>query len=167
MALTLSIIPGNNAGSVQGGVAENFVAVVTNSGSSSVTLTSLSVSEPSGTTILQQPQFLTPGQPYALSYPTLAAGATSYFPFQAVFTSPAVAGPSPQNPGGAAPSSSAATPDANFYLQLQSQASDASVASALILVPVLSTIPPFQLAAGGGLQLSQGFNAVNFIVAFA
>lgn len=173
MALTLEIIRGQGSATIGVGAPENFVAAVTNAGATSVTLASLSVTEgvfggtvPSGSVIVGQPKYLAAGMPFASSNPTLSPGTTYYYPFQATFTSPAQSGPSPQAPGGSAGSSNANTPQANFILSLQSVSSDATVASAFLMVPVLSGIAPFPLATGGGLQLSQGFNLVNLLTSF-
>lgn len=168
MALTLSIIPGANAGNVVAGQRANYVASVTNSGSSSVTLQSLATYAETGIGVtVGQPNYLTPNVPVGVGNPTLAAGATSYFPFEVVFQTPNFPGPSPQQPGGSAGTSAAAVPvDSSFVISLQSLSSDASVASAQLLVPVLSTIAPFPIAQGGGMQLSSGFNLINLLTSF-
>lgn len=167
MALTLSIIPGARASSVVAGQSINYVASVTNSGSSSVTLQALAAFTDTGTAVsVGQPHYLTPNVPVGVGNPTIAAGATSYFPFEVVYQTPYVAGPSPQAPGGAAPVGMAMPTDAQFIISLQSLSSDASVASASLLVPVLSTIAPFPIAQGGGMQLSSGFNLVNLLTSF-
>jgi hypothetical protein len=166
MALTLSIIAGSPSTAIGNGTC-NFVASVTNSGATAVTLQSLQVSETSGGAVVDQPVYLTPNTPVGVGNPILLPSTTYYYGFQVVFVSPAIAGPSPQNaPGGAAPSNNAVTPDASFTLQLQSLSSDATVASASLTVPVLSTIAPFPFATGGAMQLSQGFNLVNLLTSF-
>jgi hypothetical protein len=167
MALTLAILPGNNATNVVANQTMNFTAAVTNSGSTSVTLQSLQVAESTESDAqLSQPVFLTPNTPVGVGNPTLLPGATYYYGFLGVFSNPGI-GPSPQAPGGAAPSNKGANADAFFTLQLTSQSSDGTVASASMLVPVLSSIAPFPLAQGGALQLSQGFNLINLLTSFA
>ncbi len=159
MALTL-VVSAVNQGSTVAGQTEPFLIALTNTSSSSVTLSNLVVYGPIGVTV-GQPSYLAPNMPVGLGNPTLTAGGTSYFGFQAVFPTPAAAGPSPNNPGGAAPAPAAATPYANFTLQVQAQASDGSVASASLMVPVLSAIPPFPLPQGGALQFNQGANLIT------
>jgi len=167
MALTLSIIPGARASSVVAGQSINYVASVTNAGSSSVTLQALATFTDTGTAVsVGQPNYLTPNVPVGVGNPTIAAGATSYFPFEVVYQTPYGAGPSPQAPGGAAGSQNAMPTDAQFVISLQSLSSDSTVASASLLVPVLSTIAPFPIAQGGGMQLSSGFNLVNLLTSF-
>lgn len=168
MALTLSIIPGARASSVVAGQSINYVASVTNSGSTSVTLQSLATYADSNCSInVGQPNYLTPNVPVGVGNPTLAAGATSYFPFEVTFLTPAIAGPSPQAPGGTLGVTNASYPlDSSFVIYLSSLSSDSTVASAQLLVPVLSTIAPFPIAQGGGMQLSSGFNLINLITSF-
>jgi hypothetical protein len=113
-----------------------------------------------------QPEYLTPNVPVGVGNPTIAAGATGFFPFEVVFLTPYGAGPSPQSPGGAAGSQNATPADSEYVISLQSLSSDATVASAQLLVPVLSTIAPFPIAQGGGMQLSSGFNLVNLLTSF-
>lgn len=169
MALTLSIIAGNAASSVVAGQSVNYVASVTNSGSSNVTLQSLSTfAESSSGVTVGQPTYLTPNVPVGTGNPTLSAGSTYYYPFQVVFPSPNFAGPSPQMPGSPAGTSTASVPtDSVFAINLQSLSSDSTVASASLLVPVLSSLAPFPVAQGGGLQFSSGFNLINLLTSFA
>lgn len=166
MALTLAILPGNNATNVVANQTMNFVAAVTNVGGSPVTLQSLQAYELTESDAqLSQPVILTPNVAPNVGNPVLLAGVTYYFSFYAIFSNP-LPGPSPQAPGGAAPFTNASNADATFVLGLQSLSSDGTVASAQLLVPVLSSIQPFPLAQGGALQLSQGANAVNFLTSF-
>jgi hypothetical protein len=53
------------------------------------------------------------------------------------------------------------TPDATFILQAQSLVSDGTVASVSLPVPVLSSIAPFPVPAGGALYLQQGSNLMT------
>lgn len=169
MALTLAILPGTASSYGVGGRTNNYVASVTNSGSSSVTLQSLATYGESNTCMnVGQPQYLTPNVPVGVGNPTIAAGATSFFPFEVTFMTPNMPGPSPQAPGGNLGAVTAYVPgDSVFGVTLQSLSSDSTVASATLLVPVLTTIAPFPVAQGGALQLSSGFNIVNFITSFA
>lgn len=167
MALTLSIAK-TSPGSIVAGQSMNFTVAVTNTGAAAVSLSSLAVNESTESDAqIAQPNFMTPNVPVGVGNPVLNAGATSTFPFQVVFNSPYLAGPSPNNPGGAAPGPAAANPDAQFTLQAQAQASDGSIASTSLLVPVLSAIAPFPLAQGGAFQFGQGFNFINGLMLYA
>lgn len=169
MALTLAILPGsaNNVGS--SGQMRTLTASVTNSGATSVTLQALTVSgDGTGVNVLGQPDFLTPNQPVGVGAPTIAAGATSFFPFRVEFLAPNFPGPSPQSPGGAAGVGNAAVPnDSAYLLNLTSLSSDGTAAAASFQVGVASTLFPFPIAQGGAMQLYSGFNLVNFITSFA
>lgn len=167
MALTLTIIPGHGATSVVAGQTVRYVASVTNSGSSSVTLQGLAAYADTANAIsVGQPEYLTPNVPVGVGNPTLTAGSTYYYPFSVTFQAPYFAGPSPQTPGGTQGSQIAAPVDSQYVINLQSLSSDSTVASAQLLVPVLSTIAPFPIAQGGGMQLSSGFNLVNLLTSF-
>jgi hypothetical protein len=166
MALTLQILAGNNGSNVVANQTMNFVASVTNSGATSVVLQSLQVAESTESDAqMSQPQYLTPNTPVGVGNPILLPGVTYYYSFLGTFSNP-LPGPSPQAPGGAS-TNRAITADPFFTLQLTSQSSDGTVATASMLVPVLSSIAPFPLAQGGALQLSQGFNLVNLLTSFA
>lgn len=169
MALTLSIVPGYGATSVVAGRTVNYVAAVTNAGSTSVTLSSLQTyCESSSGISVGQPAYLTPNVPVGVGNPTLTAGTTYYYPFSVSYETPYSPGPSPQMPGGTQGVAVASVPsDSVFAISLQSLSSDSTVASTTLLVPVLSTIAPFPVAQGGALQLSSGFNLVNFLTTFA
>ena len=170
MALTLSISAGYGATNVAAGMQVTFVASVTNSGATAVTLNGLWVSRENGTNVRTgQPTWQTPGVSVGAGYPTLAAGSTYNYPFSVVFQTPNMAGSSPNNaPGGSAPSNNAAYPlDSGFSISLNSLSSDSTTASAAFFVPVLSTVAPFPIPQGGALQFNSGFNAVNFFTTFA
>lgn len=168
MALVLTIVPGFGANNTVAGRPNNYIASVSNTGSSSVTLQSLSAYADAGSCInVGQPQYLTPNVPPGVGNPTIAAGATASYPFEVTFMTPNYAGPSPQSPGGTAGSTAGLPSDSVFGVYLQSLSSDSTVASATLLVPVLSAVAPFPIAQGGGLQLSSGFNLVNFLTSFA
>lgn len=168
MALTLSIVQGafNN---YVAGQPVSLVASVTNSGSTSVTLSSLAIyADPGSCSFLGQPVYLTPNMPVGLGNPVLTAGSTYSYPFEVIFQAPNLAGPSPQAPGLAAGSGVAANPSASVArLTLQSLSSDSTTASVSLSVPVLSTLYPFPVAQGGAMQLSSGFNLVNLLTSFA
>lgn len=168
MALVLSIVPGFGAGNTVAGRPNNYIAAVSNTGSSSVTLQSLSVYADGGSCInVGQPQYLTPNVPVGVGNPTIAAGATANYPFEITFMTPNYPGPSPQSPGGASTASMALPGDSVFGVYLQSLSSDSTVATAALMVPVLSAVAPFPVAQGGALQMSSGFNLVNFLTSFA
>jgi len=164
MALTLVIIP--PAQPVVANQTMNYVASVTNSGATSVTLSALVASELTESDAqLAQPLFLTPNVPPGVGNPVLLPGVTYFYPFQAVFNSPLMAGASPNAPGGSAPSSSAVTPDAIFGLSLQSQSSDGTIASVTQQVAVQTAAVPFPIPLGGALQMYAGANLINFLTA--
>lgn len=162
MALTVALAAVNQ-GSTVAGQAKAFTVTVTNTGAAAVTLTSLVIGGDIGV-IVGQPVYLQPNVPVGVGNPILAAAGSATYSFACVFPSPYSAGPSPQNPGGAAPISLAPMADPFFVLQAQAQSSDGSLASGTLFVPVLSTISPFPLAQGGALQFGQGFNFINFIM---
>lgn len=163
MALTVAVVqslPGNTFANA----TVNFVVAVTNTGSSSVALNGLSVNASAGDPVsISQPSFLVPNVPVNVGNPSITAGATSYFPFQAVFRMPINPGPSPQNPGGAAPFAGAYPADPFYFLTAIAQASDGSVGTGSVFVPVLSTLAQ-PVASGGAFQWQQGFNLINGIV---
>lgn len=162
MALTLAIAQGNPAGApIVCNQPTNFTITVTNTGSSAVSLQSLSVAESTESEAsISQPNFQTPSTSIGSSgFPVIAAGASVTYGFPVVFTSPNMPGPSPNNPGGAAPESRASTADALFTLQAQAQSSDGSVATTSLTVPVLSAVAPFPVPAGGAAQFAQGADA--------
>lgn len=109
-----------------------------------------------------------PNQPVGSGNIVVPLGGTAYLPFSVVFTNPYGAGASPQAPGGANPSNSAANADPVFSLvatlsyALGSGANQVT-ASWPLNVGVSSTITPFPLAQGGGLQMQSGMNLVNFL----
>lgn len=163
MALTL-VISAINPNSAVAGQVEGFNLAVTNSSASQVTLSSLVTGAVDPGLTVGQPNYLTPNMPIGLGNPVIAGGATANYPFQVVFNTPAASGPSPNNPGGAAPGPVAATPRANFTLTAMAQASDGSVGSTSLMVPVLATIPPFPLPQGGALQFDQGANLITLAI---
>jgi hypothetical protein len=168
MALTLAILPGaaQNVGSAQQMLS--LVASVTNSGASSVTLQSLVASDDYGPSTVGQPDFLTPGNPVGLGAPTILPGATSFFPFRVAWNMPTAAGPSPQAPGNAAAAAAAAVPSRSISnISLVSLSSDGTVATVTTSLPILSTLYPFPTAQGGAMQLSSGFNLINYLTSFA
>ncbi len=149
-------------GSTVAAQSEPFLVTVSNTGTAAVTINSLAVSADVGV-VVDQPSYLTPNVAVGLGNPVLNGGASLSYVFNAIFFSPAAAGPSPQAPGGAAPSENAQTPDANFSLFAVVNTSDGSVVSGSLNVPVLSTIAPFQVPTGGALYLQQGFNLINLL----
>lgn len=161
MALTLAIV--NPASPVLAGQVAHFVVTVTNTGASAVTLQSLAISETTESDAqIAQPEYLIPNVPVGVGNPVLAAlTGTASYGFRVVFSSPYSVGPSPQNPGGAAPDARAQSPDAIFTLQAQSLSSDGTVAAASAQVTALATIGLTQSAIGGALQMSAGFNLIN------
>lgn len=162
MALTVTLAAGAGSTSASAGRQLNFVATVTNPGAAALSLSALQILCKGGDARIGQPQYLTPNVPAGTGNPVIAAGASAAYAFQAVFDSPYGAGPSPNNAGGASPSSP--IPDPFFCLQAQGQDSSGAVFSSTLFVPVLSTIAPFPLAQGGAFQFGQGFNFINGLV---
>lgn len=144
-----------------------FTVTVSNTGSSALVLSLLSVAESSkvGATI-GQPQFLTPQMPVGAGNPSIAAGSSLTFPFQVAFPSPNTPGVSPNAPapGPAGMMTGQPPPNNAVVLVATAQTSDGSVASSSIVVPVLSATAPFPLPQGGALQFGQGGNLINGII---
>lgn len=163
MAVNVSIAKGAPGGSTVGNQTMNFVVTLANTGSASLTLNSLTISEATNTGTVQvgQPNYLVPNVPVGVGNPTLTAGGSSSFPFSCVVTSPVVPGPSPQAPGGAAPSNPAFYPNADLSLLATSVTSDGTVSSGSIIFPVITAT--FPQSNGGALVQSQGFNLVNLL----
>lgn len=161
MAITVSITEGSPGSFAVGNQTMNYTVTVANSNASSVTLTSLSIADSRKQSNLSQPNYLTPNVPVGVGSPVIAAGASVSYGFQCVFNNPVMPGPSPQAPGGAAPTNEAYYPDSVFALQATSYTSDGTVAYGELSVPVLTKDIPQD--SGGALVLSQGFNLINFI----
>lgn len=169
MPLTLTLSrAGVRSDSAQGS-SNTFMVTVSNSGATALTLQSLSVHETSSTGAhVDQPTYLRPNMPVGLGNPVIAAGGSASYVFSAAFPQPAGAGPSPQNPGGAAGHGNTnPAPNSTVTLRAECLSSDGAVSSTLLSAPVLSTIAPFPVAQGGGMQLTSGFNLVNYLTAFA
>lgn len=162
MALTLQILAGSNARSPSADRAVNYVGAVTNAGSTSVTLLSLAVFADLPGARVEQPFVGGNGAPGTV--PVIPAGETQYFPFSVVAFSPNPAGPSPQEPNTQRGNGAAST-DSSINLSMQSVSSDGTTATTTFFLPVLSP-GNFTPGEGGALQMSQGANAVNFIMAF-
>jgi len=160
MALSV-VLSRPSSGSVIVNQNTQFTAAVTNTNASAVSLLSLSISESTESDAqISQPVIFAPNTPVGTSNTVIPSGATAYFNFSVIFNSPGV-GPSVSNPGGAAPFNSAITADPFFILQAIGQTSDGSVFSSTLLVPVLSSIAPYQVSQGGAFQFSSGFNLIN------
>ena len=167
MALTLSISPGFDGVNPIASDQITYIANVTNSGATAVTLSSLQAYAQGGAFVGAM-QYLQPNVPVGVGNPVLLPGTTYSYPFLVEFISPSFAGPSPQAPGGASGVGIAANPSNQYViLTINSLSSDSTVATASLTVPVLSAIAPFPIAQGGGMQFSSGFNAVNFLTSFA
>lgn len=169
MPLTLSLSRGGPWTDTAQGSQSSFVVTVSNAGATALSLVSLSVHETSSTGAhVAQPTYLRPNAPAGLSNPVIAPGGSVSYVFGVSFPVPAGAGPSPQSPGGASGHGNACpAPNSTAILRAECQSSDGAVSTALLSAPVLSTIAPFPVAQGGGMQLSSGFNLINFITAFA
>lgn len=163
MAILVTIVPGAIGGSSVANQTLNFVVTLSNTGSSSVTLTSLAINESSNTGLVRvgQPNYLVPNVPVGLGNPTLTASGSLSYGFQCVVMSPVMPGPSPQAPGGAYAVNAAYYPNADYSLQAVAVTSDGSVSSGSYVAPVLTAT--FPQSNGGALVLSQGFNLVNLL----
>lgn len=141
-----------------------FMATVTNSDAAAVTLKSLTISEESKLgAVIEQPNFLTAGQPWDTSQPVIGPAAAPAYPFSVMVPSPNTPGVSATNPGGANPGQPA-NPSANSQLILRAtgQTSDGSVFSSTFTVPVLSAVSPFPVSDVGSAQFRQGGNSNLF-----
>jgi hypothetical protein len=168
MPLTLSLSRGAAPTDTAQGSSSVFVVTATNAGAAALSLRTLSVYETSSTGAhVDQPSYLRPNAPAGV-VPVIPAGGSASYAFAVSLPSPAGAGPSPQTPGGAAGHGNACpAPNSTVLLRAECLASDGTVSTALLSVPVLSTIAPFPIAQGGGMQLSSGFNLINYLTAFA
>lgn len=143
-----------------------FVVTITNTGAAALTLSSLQVSEATESdAIIEQPNYLAPNVALGVGNPTIAAGASLSIVFGVLFTSPSLAGPSPNQPGLGPTGMVISQPgDSSVILQAQCQTSDNVVASTSLSVPVLSAAAPFPRPEGGALQFGQGSNLINGII---
>lgn len=162
MAINVSIAEGAPSAFAVGNQTMNYTVTVENTGASSVTLTSLSISEQTKTGArVGQPRYLTPNVAPGVGNPTIAASSSVSYGFQVVSTAPTMPGPSPQAPGGSAPANAAAYPFNAYVLQAVSQVSDGTVSSGTFVAPVLTA--SFPQSSGGALVQSQGFNLINLL----
>lgn len=167
MPIQILLTNGVPASQSASGPCGTLVASVTNTGTSAIQLLSLVTSAANNQAVsVSQPVFLTPNVPWGQGFPTLLPGIAQFFNFNITIHSPYGSGPSPQQPGGAAPSNAAMTPNAVFNINCFGLVSDNTTASATISVSELSAIPPFPPANGGALQFAAGFNFINGIVTF-
>lgn len=169
MPLTVTLSRGAPWTDTAQGSQCSFLVTVSNPGAAALSLVSLSVYETSSTGAhVAQPTYLRPNAPAGLGNPVIAPGGSASYAFGASFPVPAGAGPSPQTPGGASGHGNACpAPNSTVILRAECQASDGSVTTSLLSVPVLSTIAPFPLAQGGGMQLQSGDNLITYLTAFA
>lgn len=169
MPLTLALSRGARRTDTAQGSQCTFVVTASNPGAAALSLTSLSVAETTSTGAhIDQPTYLRPNAPVGLGTPVIPAGGSASYVFGVSFPVPAGAGPSPQTPGGAGGHGNACpAPNSTVILRADCQASDGTITSALLSVPVLSTIAPFPLAQGGGMQLQSGDNLITYLTAFA
>lgn len=165
MAIIVTMAEGAPGAFAVGNQTMNYTVTVENTGSSSVTLSSLAITESTRTGArISQPRYLTPNVPVGVGNPTIAAAASVSYGFQVVSTAPVMPGPSPQAPGGAAPSNAAAFPPNAYSLNATATTLDGTtttVTNGTFFAPVLTK--DFPQSSGGALVLSQGFNLVNFI----
>jgi hypothetical protein len=142
-----------------------FQVSVTNTSASSVTLRSLDVNEATESdAVIGQPNFMTPQVAVGLGNPTIGAASAVTYTFKVAFPSPNYPGPSPSSAYGSAGVLVGQPGDTVYALQAIASASDGSVGSVVLNVPVLSAIAPFPQAQGGALQYQQGLNIINGII---
>jgi hypothetical protein len=147
------------------GRAATFMVTVSNTSASAVTLQSLQVAEQTESdATISQPNFLTPQAALELGNPTISGSSSVSYTFKVVFQSPNYPGPQPNAPQGATGVLLGQPGDSVFTLLATASASDGSVGSTVISVPVLSLIAPFPQAQGGALQYQQGLNIINGII---
>lgn len=162
MAINITLSEGSPQAFAVGNQTMNYVVSIENTGASALTLLSLVTGEDTKTgAIVSQPVYLTTNVPVGVGNPVIAAGATVNYGFQLVCTQPTMPGPSPQAPGGAAPTNAAYYPLADRIFRATSVMSDGTVSSATIVAPVLTAT--FPQSNGGALVMSQGFNLVNLV----
>ena len=163
MPLVLTLARGYAWSDSANGEPNTVLLTVANPGTAALTVTSLSVYEESKTgSRVEQPSYLRPNAPAGLGNPVIGPGASATYPFECAFTVPSYSGPSPQAPGGAGGVSGPPT-NSVVTIRAQCQSSDGVVSTVAQPFPVLSTVAPFPVAQGGALQLSSGFNLVNFV----
>lgn len=168
MAIVISIAEGAPAAFAVGNQTMNYTVSVQNTGSNSVTLSALDISESTTTGArVGRPVYLTPGTAVGVGNPIIAASTTASYGFQVVSTAPTMPGPSPQAPGGASPSNAAAFPYNPYTLVATAATIDGtttSITTGNIVAPVLSAT--FPQSSGGALVMSQGFNLINLVTLF-
>lgn len=165
MAATISMTQATS--SAVGNAPTRFTVTVTNTGSSSVSLTDLFIGAltPSDVLSIGQPNFLTPQVAAGTGYPTLTASGSASFGFTVVFATPNTSGPSPNAPGlGPAGMVTRQPPYSNRNLVATCLLSDGSSTTSYLSVPVLSAVEMFPVPEGGATVFSQGANA-NLIAA--
>lgn len=144
-----------------------FMVTVSNTGSSALTLSSLSIGESSESdVIISQPLFMTPQMPVGLGNPVISAGGSVSYVFGVVFSSPNTAGASPNAPGplGSAGMTTGQPADNSFSLLATAQTSDGVVGTGSLVVSALSATAPFPRPEGGAFIFTQGSNLVNGII---
>jgi hypothetical protein len=167
MPLNLALSRGFAWSDASNGEPNTVLLTVANPGATALTVTSLQVAEASATGAnVTQPLYLRPNMPVGLGNPVIVAGGSASFAFEVSFNAPAYSGPSPQAPGGVG---GVRGPPTNSVVTLRAQchSSDGFVTSVTMPFPVLSTVAPFPVAQGGAMQLSSGFNLVNYLTSFA
>lgn len=145
----------------------SYVVAVTNSSTSSVTLTSLVAREQgnAGASQIGVPTFLAPNVPVGTGNPTITAAGTFTVDIDVVWMTPNTSGPSPNAPG-FGPSGMWLGQPANpvRILAVDVLVSDGSSASITLAVPVLSAAGMFPVPNGGSAIFSQSANT-NLIAA--
>jgi len=155
----------NSSSTSAGGAGANLFVTVQNIGTAAVTIQSLQITEISESDAnISQPTFLTSNAPLGTGAPVLAVGQARTFQALCVFGSPRFPGPSPQAPGGAAPSNIANPANATFNVGAICSVSDGTTATGTFIVPVLATIDPATVPPGGAWYFASGFNLVNGLV---
>ena len=164
MPLSVAISQGFGAATARGNKPMNYVATVTNTGSSPLSLSSLSVIEtsPASSVQITQPVFLTPNVPVGVGNPVIPAGEARSYPFQVIFNAPNTAGEAAQAPGGGMNAGSAMPADPFYVLQANCQDSNGAITVGSIFVPVLSAVNGFPIPQGGAMDFRFGLDAANW-----
>jgi len=166
MAITLSLAI-TSPGSTRAGQVLDGIITLTNTGSNTITVRSLQLSEATSMGCkFRQPAFMTPNVAQESSYPSVLAAATAYYPFSIVVTSPSTPG-APVQAANAMHLNVCPPGETRCVINLDARTYDATatvfvVGSATLSFPVLSAAQAL-ISQGGALQWNAAMNAVNWM----
>lgn len=163
ITVTLAI---TSPGSTRAGQMLSGTLTLSNTGSNSVSVRSLQLTEASAMgAVIRQPSFLTSNVAPESSFPTITAGSSASYPFSIVVPSPNTPGAPAQAPNNL--HGSVFPPvNTNCRLQLDARTYD-SVAAAFVVgsaeigVPIVSAVAA-AISQGGAEQFNAAMNAVNW-----